>query len=719
MPYTDTRSPVEEEIERLVRGEHHDPHRVLGGHPGGGQVIVRAWRPDATGMSVLLPKGDRVALKQIHPAGVFEGSFPGDEVPAYKLEVAYGDRTFPVDDPYRFLPTLGDVDLHLFGESRHERLWEVMGAHVREVDGISGTSFAVWAPNAHSVRVVGDHNGWDGRLHPMRSLGSSGVWELFVPGVGDGTRYKYEIVGAGGRLILKADPYGQRTERPPSTASIVWSSSYRWGDESWVTERDAQRQLDRPLSIYEVHLGSWRRGLTYRELAHQLADYLTDLNFTHVEFMPVAEHPYDPSWGYQVTGYYAPTSRFGTPDDFRYLVDTLHQRGIGVIVDWVPAHFPKDDFALARFDGTALYEHEGARGTHPDWGSNVFNFARNEVRNFLIANALYWLEEFHIDGLRIDAVASMLYLDYSREEGEWTPNRYGGNEDLDAVQLLKDFNSTCYKVHPGCINIAEESTAWSGVSRPVYDGGLGFGFKWNMGWMHDSLEYISKDPFHRKYHHNEMTFSLIYAFSENFILPISHDEVVHGKGSLLGRMLGDEWQRFANLRAYLGYMWAHPGKQLIFMGCEIGQDMEWNHERSIDWEGLGYEPKRGVQALVRELNHAYRDAPALYQRDSVPEGFTWVDANGAEDNVFAFVRWSADHEPVVCLTNFSPVPRQRRVGLPRAGAWTEVLNTDDPRFGGSGVTNEHIEAEEQEWDGQPASAEVTYPPLATVWLRPA
>jgi len=729
-PQPSTQEWVKGQIQRLVQGEHYEPHSVLGAHPGvDGQVTVRVWRPDATAVTVLIgqsAKGseasDKAGMRQVHPAGVFEATIPaakGNRVPPYQLEVIYGERTFVIEDAYRFLPSLGELDIHLFNEGRHQRLWELLGAHPRVMDGVSGVSFAVWAPNAKGVRVVGDFNSWDGRIHPMRTLGSSGVWELFLPGVEPGARYKFELVGADGRLRLKADPFGFYMERPPATASIVYDSGYAWSDDAWVTDRDAKLQLEQPLSVYEVHLGSWRKGLSYRELAQQLGDYLTDMGFTHVEFMPVAEHPYEPSWGYQVSGYYAPTSRFGNPDDFRYLVDHLHQRGIGVIIDWVPAHFPKDDFALARFDGTALYEHEGSRGEHPDWGSLVFNFGRAEVRNFLIANALYWLEEFHVDGVRIDAVASMLYLDYSRKEGEWQPNIHGGNEDLDAIQFLKDFNTDCYGIHPGAINIAEESTAFSGVTRPVYDGGLGFGFKWNMGWMHDSLEYISKEPIHRKFHHGELTFSLLYAYSENYVLPISHDEVVHGKGTLLARMPGDEWQRFANLRAYLAYMWSHPGKQLIFMGCELAQDAEWNEQHSIDWDGLVYPPKQGIQALVRELNRVYRSQPALFQRDSDPAGFTWTDSDSGEDNVLGYLRWDKDGEPLACLVNFSPVPRTRRVGLPRPGPWTEILNTDDSRWGGSGVGTGTVEATtDQPWQGQPASAEVTFPPLATVWLAP-
>jgi 1,4-alpha-glucan branching enzyme len=716
-----TASIGKSDIARLVRGEHHEPHRVLGPHPQDGQVVIRAWRPDATAVTALVG-AERVELDQVHPAGLFEGAVKRSGVPAYQLEVSYASGTYTLDDPYRFLPTVGELDLYLFGEGKHERLWDKLGAHEQVVDGVAGTGFAVWAPNARAVRVVGDFNGWDGRLHPMRSLGASGVWELFVPGVGTGTHYKYELITAAGDLVLKADPMALATEAPPATASVVYTSQYEWDDQAWTAARPERQTVSAPISVYEVHLGSWRKGLSYRELADQLPEYVAEMGFTHVELMPVAEHPYSASWGYQVTGYYAPTARFGTPDDFRYLVDRLHQRGIGVIVDWVPAHFPKDAWALARFDGTALYEHaDPRRGEHPDWGSLVFNLGRNEVRNFLIANALYWLGEFHIDGLRVDAVASMLYLDYSRNQGEWLPNRFGGNEDLDAVDFLRSVNTVVYREHPSAVTVAEESTAWPAVSKPVYVGGLGFGFKWNMGWMHDTLEYIAKDPIYRRFHHHRLTFSLMYAFSENFVLPISHDEVVHGKRSLIGKMPGDQWRRFANVRAYLAYMWAHPGKQLLFMGCELAQEWEWSEERSIDWEGLADPHRQGVQDLVRDLNRVYRDRPSLWERDSEPSGFSWIDPNDSDDNVLSFIRRSASGEPLVCICNFSPVVREGyRVGVPTPGRWREVLNTDAAIYGGSNVGNlGEIDAEQIVWDGQPASATVTVPPLATVWFVPA
>jgi len=720
-----------EEVAGLLEGRHQNPHGVLGLHalPGGG-AVVRVFRPDATAVTVLPAGADPVEAERTHPAGLFEARL--DRQPAgpadYRLRVACGDDAYESADPYAFWPTLGDVDLHLFGEGRHEELWRRLGAHVLTTQEVAGTAFAVWAPNARSVRVVGDFNSWDGRLHPMRMMGSSGVWELFVPGTGAGAHYKYEIVTAQGALQTRADPFAFWTDVSPGTASRVHESTYRWGDADWMAGRGtASSPVAAPMSVYEVHLASWRRHedgtpLSYPELAEQLVDHVTRLGFTHVELLPVAEHPYGGSWGYQVTGYYAPTSRFGDPDGFRHLVDRLHQAGIGVIVDWVPAHFPKDDWALARFDGTALYEHADPRqGEHPDWGTLVFNFGRNEVRNFLLANALYWLEELHVDGLRVDAVASMLYLDYSRKAGEWVPNRYGGRENLEAVDFLRELNSRVYRRNPHAMVIAEESTAWPGVSRPAHLGGLGFGFKWNMGWMHDTLSYFSKDPIYRRFHHNELTFSLMYAFSENFVLPLSHDEVVHGKRALLDKMPGDRWQKFANLRALYAYMWAHPGKQLLFMGGELGQWREWSEERSLDWHLLAEADHAGLQRMVGDLNQAYRALPALWEADNDPAGFTWIDANNAEDNVIAFLRHARDGSgPVACLANLSPVIRTLRVGLPRSGVWREALNTDSGFYGGGDVGNRGaVTAEEIGWQGQPSSALVTIPPLGVLWLTPA
>jgi 1,4-alpha-glucan branching enzyme len=728
------------EIERIVAGTHHDPHSVLGPHPGPDGVAVRALMPLAVNVSAILTDGRRFPMAHVHEE-VFAATLPVENVPAYQLAVTYqkpdGDTTLPeriVDDPYRHLPSLGPMDLHLISEGRHEELWRVLGAHVREYDGgefgpIRGTSFSVWAPNARGVRVIGDFNHWDGRGHPMRSLGGAGVWELFVPGVGERTRYKYEVCGQDGRWMRKADPMARMAETPPATASVVYTSSYQWGDQDWMARRAGGNRHAEPLSMYEVHLGSWREGLSYRQLADELTGYVTDMGFTHVEFLPVAEHPFGGSWGYQVTSYYAPTSRLGSPDDFKYLVDRLHQAGIGVILDWVPAHFPRDDWALARFDGTALYEHaDPRRGEHPDWGTLIFNYGRPEIRGFLLANALYWLEEFHADGLRVDAVASMLYLDYSRKPGEWVPNAQGGRENLDAVSFLQEVNTTSYRKVPGIMMIAEESTAWPGVTRPVHLGGLGFGFKWNLGWMHDTLSYLSHDPVFRHYHHNEITFSLMYAFSENFILPLSHDEVVHGKGSLLGKMPGDEWKRFAGLRALLGYMWAHPGKQLLFMGSEFGQGAEWSADRGLDWWVLGDEYHAGAQRLVRDLNQAYQGTPALWTADTSPDGFAWIDANDAFGNVLSFLRltgpdWREDvgTRALACIANFSGEPHlSYRVGLPRAGQWREVVNTDAYDYGGSGVGNMGVvAAEEKPWHGQPASAVLSLPPLGVLWLAPA
>jgi 1,4-alpha-glucan branching enzyme len=706
-----------------------NPHGTLGAHPSDGGVVIRAFRPDAVSVTARPEGHEPVELQPAGAGGLFEGLVEDADLPLrYELEVAYPDgNAFTLKDPYAFLPTLGEIDLHLAGEGRHEELYARLGAHVREMDGVVGTSFAVWAPSARSVSVVGDFNSWDGRLNPMRALGASGIWELFVPDVADGTRYKFELHGADGQLRLKADPVAFYSEPPPRTASIVFRSRYEWKDAEWMARRRERDQLMQPISIYEVHLGSWRRTLegdplSYHDLADQLADYALDMGFTHVELLPVMQHPFSGSWGYQVTGYFAPQSTFGTPDDFRAFVDRLHDHGLGVIVDWVPAHFPRDDFALSRFDGTALYEHEDPRrGAHPDWGTLVFNFGRNEVRNFLLSNALYWLREFHVDGLRVDAVASMLYLDYSREAGQWIPNEFGGNEDLDAVEFLKEMNVLVYGREPGALTAAEESTAWPGVSRPTYLGGLGFGFKWNMGWMHDTLGYFERDPIHRSHHHHELTFALVYAWNENFVLPLSHDEVVHGKGSMLGKMPGDRWQKLANLRALYAYMWAHPGKKLLFMGGEIAQEREWNHDRSLDWHLLESHEHQGVQALVRDLNRVYRDEPAFWEVDFSHEGFRWLEANDAGANVLAFARLSADGKRVaVAVANLAPVPRyDYRVGMPKAGRWREVVNTDSAMYGGSDVGNlGGVEARDEPWHGQPASAELALPPLGVVWLVP-
>jgi len=723
-----------EELGPLLRREAADPHAILGAHAVPGGVVVRALRPGAQGVVVVSRDHDhKQALLQIDQAGVFEGVIEGAELPlAYELEVDYGAAgTVTQPDPYAFTPTLGELDLHLIGEGRHEQLYELLGAHVREHEGVTGTAFAVWAPSARAVSLVGDFNYWNGGSYPMRSLGSTGIWELFLPESDEGSRYKYEIVTQDGEVRVKADPYAQEAEMPPATASVVARSHHRWSDSEpwWLERRRTGRPLQEPISIYEVHLGSWRRNtiegnrsLTYLELADELSEYAQDMGFTHVELLPVMAHPFEGSWGYQVTSYYAPTPRYGSPDDLRTLIERLHSNELGVIIDWVPGHFPRDDFALARFDGTALYEHaDPRRGSHPEWGTLEFNYGRHEVRNFLIANALFWLREYHVDGIRVDAVASMLYLDYSREPGEWVPNEFGGREDLDAVSFLKELNEVVYGREPGVISAAEESTSWPGVSRPTYLGGLGFGFKWNMGWMHDTLGYFQQDPVYRRYHHHELTFSMMYAYSENFILPLSHDEVVHGKGSLYGKMAGDDWQKRANLRALYGYMWAQPGKKLLFMGGEFAQPSEWNHDRSLDWHLLESPGHSGVQSLVRDLNHAYRREPALWKLDSVPEGFYWLEVGDAENNVLAFARQTEGGERVVvAVMNLSPVVRNGyRLGLPRAGGWRELLNTDSRHYGGGDVGNGGgINADSVPWHGQPYSAEVTLPPLAAMWLVP-
>jgi 1,4-alpha-glucan branching enzyme len=721
-----------QELELLLAGRLSDPHRVLGAHESDGGVTIRAWRPAAESIVARVSSNGSelpVRMHRIRDEGVFEGTVADAEAPLrYELDVSYPNgQTLRTRDPYSFAPTLGPLDLHLLGEGRHERLYEALGAHVREVDGVRGVSFAVWAPNAGSVSVVGDFNGWDGRLHPMRSLGASGIWELFLPEAEEGARYKFEIRHRDGELRLKADPLARELGMPAGTASIVNVSRHAWRDGEWIARRGGSAPLQQPLSIYEVHLGSWRRAgdgreLTAEEIGGALAAYVRDLGFTHVELLPVMAHPFTGSWGYQVTSYYAPTPRLGSPDQLRAMIDRLHSEGIGVILDWVPAHFPRDDWALARFDGTALYEHaDPRRGAHPDWGTLVFNVARTEVRNFLIANALYWLREFHADGLRVDAVASMLYRDYSRSEGEWTPNALGGREDLDAVAFLRELNEVIHARVPGVLSVAEESTAWPGVSRPTYLGGLGFGFKWNMGWMHDTLEYYGKDPVYRRYSHHQLTFSLLYAFSENFVLPLSHDEVVHGKRSLLCKMPGDRWQQLANLRSLYAYMWAHPGKKLLFMGQELAEESEWSHERTLEWGLLERGEHAGIQDLVRTLNRSYVQRPALWRRDSDPGGFAWLEAGDADANVIAFLRHGAAGEVLACVCNLSPVVRYGyRVGLPAPGRWAETLNTDSSHFGGSNVGNlGGVDAEDVAWHGQLFSAELTLPPLAALWLAPA
>ncbi|WP_241384067.1 1,4-alpha-glucan branching protein GlgB [Rhodococcus sp. CH91] len=715
-------SPRPEDLALLAAGEHHDPHSVLGAHPHPEGTVVRALRPGAEKVAARIGGRDH----PLEPVGgdVFSALIPVFDLADYRLVVTYPfDHVEVVADGYRFMPTLGELDRHLLSEGRHERLWEALGAHPRTYetpDGpVTGTSFAVWAPGARGVTVVGDFDGWGGRTAPMRVLGSSGVWEVFVPGVEPGALYKYRVHGRDGSVRDKADPMAFGTEVPPATASKVVESRHVWRDEEWIAAREKSQPWQEPMSVYEVHLGSWRPGLNYRELADQLAEYILETGFTHVELLPVAEHPFGGSWGYQVTSYYAPTSRFGSPDDFRAFVDRLHAAGIGVIVDWVPAHFPKDEWALARFDGSPQYEHpDPHRGEQLDWGTYVFDYGRPEVRNFLVANALYWIEEFHIDGLRVDAVASMLYLDYSRPEGGWTPNIYGGRENLEAVAFLQELNATVHKHYPGIVTVAEESTSWPGVTRPTNVGGLGFTMKWNMGWMHDTLGYLGRDPVHRTFHHHEITFSLVYAWSENFVLPISHDEVVHGKGTLWTRLPGDDATRAAGLRSMLAYMWAHPGKQLLFMGQEFGQVAEWSEERGLDWWQLDEPLHAGVRRLVCDLNGIYRSHQAFYTLDTTPGGYSWIDANDAHNNVLSFLRYGSDGSVVACLHNFSGTTyADYRVGLPEPGTWEEVLNTDAIDYQGNGAGNfGAVEAGEHSWHGRPASARVTLPAHGAIWL---
>ena len=723
-----------EELRSLIELTHQSPHSLLGMQPlgDGSGLVVRALLPDAAKVEIH-PTHEKnkpaFGLKRIPKTDVFEAvTKSSNKVYAYDLVITnHQGQVRRTRDAFSFLPTLSESDLFLFGKGDERKIFEKLGAQLRVIDGVPGTSFAVWAPNAQRVSVVGDFNNWDGRFHPMRLLGASGVWEIFIPGVGQGAHYKFEIRDAHGNIKLNTDPFGFFFEVAPKQAAIVWETKhFKWNDSAWLKKRRESDPLRSPMSVYEVHVGSWQKkseneSWSYRELARPLVEYVTRLGFTHVEFLPVAEHAYYPSWGYQVTGFYAPTSRFGTPDDFQFLVNALHEAGIGVIVDWVPAHFPRDEWALAKFDGTALFEHEDPRkGAHQDWGTLIFNFGRNEVSNFLVANALFWCERFHIDGLRVDAVASMLYLDYSRKEGQWIPNQFGGRENLEAIEFLKKFNHITHTEFPGVMTIAEESTAWPLVTRPPYLGGLGFSFKWNMGWMHDTLGYFKHEPVHRKYHQNDLTFAMLYHFNENFILPLSHDEVVHGKLSLIGRMPGDDWQKFANLRAYYGFMWAHPGKKLLFMGQEFAQRREWNEDCSLDFHLLEFPLHKGIQHLVRDLNQLHRTLPALHARDCEPEGFRWIVVDDGDQSVVAFARYGETQDPpVVMVANFTPVPRHGyRIGLPRPGRWREILNTDAEIYGGSGIGNlGGIAAGHVPSHGLPASAELTLPPLATLYFQ--
>jgi len=710
----------------LVEGRHNNPFSVLGLHRAGTGRIVRTLQPGAVAVELMARNGSTVLsnMQKVHPGGVFEAAMPARKR-SYALRVHWSDgATQFLEDPYRFPSTLGELDLYLLGEGSDRNVHRKLGAHVRKVAGVTGTRFAVWAPNASRVSVVGDFNTWDGRRHVMRLHPGNGIWEIFVPGILSGTLYKYEITDAGAKLLpLKADPYGNYHEAPPGNSSIVYESDYHWSDSAWIAERNKGPRLDKPTSIYEVHLGSWRRKddgsyLTYRDLARELVPYVVDMGFTDIELLPVTEHPFDGSWGYQPIGMFAPTHRFGSPDDFRFLIDECHAHGIGVIMDWVPAHFPTDEHGLRRFDGTALYEHEDPRrGEHADWGTLIFNYGRREVINYLIGNALYWINEFHIDALRVDAVASMLYLDYSREDGEWLPNELGGNENLEAVAFLKRLNTELHA--NGATSYAEESTTWPGVSRPVDAGGLGFTYKWNMGWMNDTLRYMSEDPVHRKYHHDKMTFSLVYAFNENFVLPLSHDEVVHGKRSIVGRMPGDRWQQFANLRAYYGVMYAHPGKKLLFMGNEIGQTNEWSHDQSLDWHLLQYAEHAGVRLLLQDLNKVYKSTAALYEVDFDGSGFEWIDWKDRDSSVLCWLRRDASGGIVVCVCNLTPLVREGyRVGVPQEGTYQTILNTDAKRYGGSGCGATSVIADNTSQHGRPYSIPLTLPPLATILLKP-
>ncbi|MDQ2669304.1 MAG: 1,4-alpha-glucan branching protein GlgB [Gemmatimonadota bacterium] len=718
-----------DEIAALLHGDHREPHRLLGSHRSPDGTVVRAMHPEATGGEVVAASGATFRLERVQNwlwAAATPGHEPGFR---YRLRWRFADgAAWETEDPYSFLPTVGEQDLYFFGEGTHRRLWTVMGARPLRHDGIEGVSFTVWAPTARRVSVVGDFCRWDGRRLPMRQLGTSGVFELFVPGVPAGALYKFEIKTREGLIRVKTDPYARSLELPPGTASRVVQSSYLWNDQEWMARRPHRDIAHEPVSIYEVHLGSWarhpdegNRSLTYREIAPRLIEHVCGLGFTHIELLPIAEHPFTGSWGYQVTGYYAPTARYGTPDDFRFLVDQCHRAGLGVIVDWVPAHFPKDDYALRRFDGTALYEHEDPRlGEHPDWGTLIFNYGRNEVRNFLLANALYWLEEFHVDGLRVDAVASMLYLDYSRRAGEWVPNRYGGRENLDAVSLLQSTNAAIAQECPGCFTIAEESTAWPGVTKPVSENGLGFAFKWNMGWMHDTLAYFRTDPLYRRWHHDQLTFAMIYEYTERFIMPLSHDEVVHGKGSLINKMPGDPWQRFANLRLMYSYMFTRPGMQLLFMGAEIAPWREWNHDIGLEW-GLAQQPLHGsLYHFVEQLGRLYHSLPPLWAADYDPRGFQWLDCCDKDKSVTSYLRWDGDRHVVVVL-NLTPAPHDGyRIGAPHRGEYRLLLSSDEARFGGSGIPpQDRVHTDDLPWHGCPHSMLVRLPPLGALILAPA
>lgn len=724
----------------IIDGVHSDPRSVLGPHPvqldGRSAVAVRGYFPGFDQVWLLDERNEATRpMRRIHPSGIYEGLMPQQDltsIPNYRFRLSNSSgNTIEMQDPYAVPSMISDFDRHLFNSGTHWRIYDKLGAHIREVHGTVGVNFAVWAPNAQSVQLVGDFNHWDGRSHSMQKQIPSGIWELFVPNIGAGQKYKFRVRTQDGQVIDKTDPYGVFAELPPRTASIVTPlDDYQWHDQTWMDRRRNENQLDKPISVYEVHLGSWRKSesgvhgwMNYRDIAHQLVQYCKEMGFTHIELMPVSEHPFTGSWGYQTVGYFSVTSRYGTPQDFMYFVDHCHQNGIGVIIDWVPAHFPKDGHGLRQFDGSALYEHADPRqGEHPDWGTMIFNFGRNEVRNFLISNALFWLDKYHIDGLRVDAVASMLYLDYSRKEGEWIPNAYGGRENIEAIHLLREFNVQAHTQYPGVLTIAEESTAWPGVSRPTDFGGLGFSLKWNMGWMNDTLRYMRHDPIHRQYHHNELTFSLIYAFTENFALPLSHDEVVHGKGALIAQMSGDLWQKFANLRLLYSYMWTHPGKNLLFMGSEIAQWHEWNYDSQLQWDLLAWDTHRGIQKLVADLNHMVQREPALFERDFSGDGFEWIDCMNAHDSVLGYIRKAKDpNDFLVVCCNFTPVVRQYQMGVPKAGFYREIFNSDSAHYAGTNVGNFPglMADENRPHHGRPASITLTMPPLSTVVFKPS
>ncbi|PPD32733.1 MAG: 1,4-alpha-glucan branching enzyme [Methylomonas sp.] len=718
-------TPLDSDLIRIIEAKHHDPFSVLGRHTVNGKSVIRAFLPYAETVSI----GEKgPAMQRIPGSDLFEYYPPATIEIADHYELFWTDKdghNHCDQDPYTFGPVLSEFDQHLFGEGRHWHIYQKLGGHLHTMDGVEGVYFSVWAPNAERVSIIGDFNRWDGRSHPMRNLGGCGIWELFVPGLDVGCLYKFEIRNHHtGQVLVKTDPYGQQFEfRPQTAAIIVQEDAYSWQDTEWMEKRPSHDWLHQPMSIYEVHLGSWQRDsrgnfLNYRELANKLVNYVKTLGFTHIELLPITEHPLDLSWGYQTTGYFAPTSRHGTPDDFRYFVDYCHQNDIGVILDWVPAHFPKDSFALGRFDGTPLYEHEDPRkGEHRDWGTLIYNYSRNEVKNFLLSSAFFWLEEFHLDGLRVDAVASMLYLDYSREANDWIPNMYGGNENLEAIDFLRQMNAVTHEQHPGTVIMAEESTSWPQVTRPTWTGGLGFSMKWNMGWMHDILHYMQEQPVHRSYHHDSLTFGLLYAFTENFVLPFSHDEVVHGKGSLLNKMPGDEWQRFANLRLLYTLMFTYPGKKLLFMGCEFAQGTEWSVNRDLDWYVLDYAHHRGVQTLVKDLNHLYQNHSALYQYDFDHQGFEWIDCHDYQQSIISYRRKSANEDLIVIL-NFTPVPRENyRIGVPREGVYHEIFNSDSEYYDGSNLGNGHVHSEPQPWMNMGHSITVTLPPLAGIILK--